>query len=280
MASDHDILELTGDDEDAYPAPLDPSSSSALPSFAPGGPVPPAGGPVPVLPLPPCVSVVGKTDIGNAMLDQIARTNRASIIPAALIDASRGIPAQKTGVDFEKLRMAGQMILEAIGEDTTRPGIKDTPERYAKWWREFIEYNPGKTETTFAQDQTDQMVIVSGMRVWSLCEHHLLPFYADVSIAYVAQGQVLGLSKFARIAHLFAHRLQIQEGLVQQIADECERVTGSPDIAVLARGEHLCMTMRGIRTEGMMTSSVMRGLFRHDPNARQEFLSLSASRQK
>lgn len=120
-----------------------------------------------------------------------------------------------------------------------------------------------------------QMVVVSGMRVWSLCEHHLLPFWADVSIGYIADGRVLGLSKFARIAHKFAHRLQLQEQLVLQIADEIEAVTGTRNVAVIATGEHLCMTMRGVKTPAMMHSSVMRGVFRTDADARAEFLALT-----
>jgi len=118
------------------------------------------------------------------------------------------------------------------------------------------------------------MVIVSGIKVWSLCEHHLLPFWCNITIGYIAKNKVLGLSKFGRIAHKYAHQLQIQEQLVSQIADEVCSVTDSNDVAVLAEGEHLCMTMRGIRTPAIMKSSVMRGVFRDKPEARQEFLDL------
>ena len=106
------------------------------------------------------------------------------------------------------------------------------------------------------------------------CEHHMLPFWCDLSIGYIANGEVLGLSKFGRIAHQFAHRLQIQERLVQQVADEVQRITQSPDVAVLASGVHLCMVMRGIKTPAAMTSSIMRGCFRQEASARQEFLNL------
>lgn len=114
------------------------------------------------------------------------------------------------------------------------------------------------------------------MRVWSLCEHHLLPFWCDVAIGYIATDRVLGLSKFARVAGQFAHRLQVQERLTRQVADAIERLTGSPDVAVLATGEHLCMSARGVRTPALMTSSVMRGAFRDSPSARAEFLQLAA----
>lgn len=177
-------------------------------------------------------------------------------------------------VDYDRLQWLGRELLIAIGENPDRPGIKETPRRWASWWREFIEYEPGKINTVFESVTTDQMVVVSGMKVWSLCEHHLLPFWCDVSVAYIATENVLGLSKFARIAHKFAHRLQIQEQLVHQVADEIQRVTGSADVAVLGKGEHLCMTMRGIQTPATMTSSVMRGAFYDNPSARHEFLSL------
>ncbi len=181
-------------------------------------------------------------------------------------------------VDYARVEAAARELLIAIGEDPTRPGIVDTPARYAKWWREFIEYEPGKTETVFESVSSDQLVVISGMRVWSLCEHHLLPFWCDISIGYIANNQVLGLSKFGRIAHAMAHRLQLQEQLTTQIADEVERVTGSGDIAVLGRGEHLCMSMRGIRTPALMTSSIMRGQFRHGGYLRDEFLRLATTK--
>jgi len=177
-------------------------------------------------------------------------------------------------VNYQALLTIGRELLQAIGEDPEREGIKDTPRRFADWWKEFIDYQPGSLDTCFESITTDQMVTVSGMRVWSLCEHHLLPFWCDVSIGYIAGEQVLGLSKFARIAHKYAHTLQLQERLCHQIADEITRIVGTEDVAVLARGRHLCMEMRGVRTPGLMSSSVMRGLFRDKNEARMEFLQL------
>ena len=178
------------------------------------------------------------------------------------------------GVDYQKLVSLGRELLLALGEDPNREGLLDTPRRWADSWREFVEYDPGTTETLFSSISTDQMVCVSGMRVYSFCEHHLLPFWCDVSIGYIAAKHVLGLSKFARIAHQFAHRLQLQERLGHQIADEITRITSSEDVAVVLKGEHLCMVSRGIRTPGLMTSSVMRGVFRAESEARLEFLRL------
>ncbi len=183
-------------------------------------------------------------------------------------------PSSPQKVDYPRLLELGRELLLAIGEDPDREGLLETPRRWADSWREFIEYDPGKTDTVFATSSADQMVTVSGMRVSSLCEHHLLPFWCDVAIGYIADGKVLGLSKFARIAHQFAHQLQLQERLGQQIADEVSRITGTENVAVVLKGEHLCMTTRGIRTPGTMSSSVMRGVFRDEYETRMEFLRL------
>lgn len=177
-------------------------------------------------------------------------------------------------MDLARIEGLGRELLLAIGEDPDREGLIDTPQRWARWWREFVEYDPGNTGTTFQSVTTDQMVVVRGVRVWSLCEHHLLPFWCDISVGYIAVRKVLGLSKFARIAHQFAHRLQLQERLVHQIADEVERLTSASDVAVVGNGTHLCMSMRGIRSGGQMVTSVMRGAFFEDQRARQEFFEL------
>jgi GTP cyclohydrolase I len=177
-------------------------------------------------------------------------------------------------VDYPRLLALGRELLLAIGEDPDREGLQQTPRRWADAWREFIEYDPGTTETTFASVSSDQLVCVSGIRVASLCEHHLLPFWCDVSIGYIPNTKVLGLSKFARIAHQFAHRLQLQERLGEQIADEISRITGTQNVAVVLKGEHYCMAARGIRSPARMRSSVMRGVFRTESQIRMEFLRL------
>lgn len=177
-------------------------------------------------------------------------------------------------VDSSRIRQLTRELLLAIGEDPDRDGLKDTPTRYAKWWTEFIDFDAGKVETAFALENVDEMVAVTGMNVWSLCEHHLLPFTATVNIAYIPTDAVLGLSKFARISHRHAHKLQVQERLAQDIADEVVALTGSPDVAVVIDGEHSCMASRGIRTKGSMRTSVMKGVFKSEHETRAEFLSL------
>lgn len=177
-------------------------------------------------------------------------------------------------VDVKKVEQAVKLILEAVGENPNRQGLLGTPKRVARYWREFIDYDAGNTDTVFDSVTSDQMVVVSGMRVWSLCEHHLLPFWCDISIGYIAADKVIGLSKLARIAHKYAHRLQLQERIVEQIANEVQRVTGSVSVAVVANGEHSCMVSRGIKTCGTMHSSEMRGMFREQHETRSEFFQL------
>lgn len=170
-------------------------------------------------------------------------------------------------------------LLITLGENPERAGLVDTPRRVAQWWEEFLWYDPGTLDTCFESVSVDQMVIVSGMRVWSLCEHHLLPFWCDVAVGYIAEERVLGLSKFARIAQKYAHCLQLQERLCDQIAGEVESIVGSSHVAVLTKGQHLCMQMRGVKTCGTMISSVMRGRFRSDATTRMEFLQLVGTRE-
>lgn len=177
-------------------------------------------------------------------------------------------------VDRNRLEGIGRALMDALGYDMDEPSTKDTPKRWAKWWDEFLNYSDERMVTTFSAEQIDQLVVVSGIRVWSLCEHHLLPFYCDIAMGYIVNDRALGLSKLGRIAHYHAHTLQVQERLVTQIADHLAEATGSQSVAVVARGEHLCMTMRGIKTPSVMTSSAMRGLFRTDAAARAEFLRL------
>src|SRR5256884_4599811 len=164
-------------------------------------------------------------------------------------------------VDYPRLLALGRELLLAIGEDPDREGLRETPRRWADAWREFIEYDPGTTETTFASVSSEQLVCVSGIRVASLCEHHLLPFWCDVSIGYIPNAKVLGLSKFARIAQQFAHRLQLQERLGEQIADEISRITGTQNVAGGGKGGELCMAGSGVRFPAPMSVFVLRGGF-------------------
>lgn len=177
-------------------------------------------------------------------------------------------------VDLEQLEKAASLILEAVGEDPLRDGLRGTPERFARMWRDFIEYDPGKCDTTFEAESVDEMVVVRPIRTWTLCEHHLLPFRCDLTIAYIPNGNILGLSKFARIAQKHAHKLQVQERLVEDVSREVTRVTGSSDVAVFAKGYHLCMAMRGVRSDAKMVCSKLHGAFKNDPATRAEFMRM------
>lgn len=179
--------------------------------------------------------------------------------------------------DFVKVERAAKQLLIAIGENPNREGLLDTPKRYAKWWKEFIQYDTGNLNTVFDNVASDQMVIVKGMQVWSLCEHHLLPFNSTITIGYIPNNKILGLSKFGRIAQKFAHRLQVQERMISQISEEVSRICATDDVAVLGVGEHLCMTMRGVRLPANMGSSILKGRFKTDAIIHAEWLTLSSN---
>ncbi len=179
-----------------------------------------------------------------------------------------------TNAQCKQLEALGRTLLETLGEDPDREGLQDTPRRFARYWQEFLHYDAGTVDTTFHTTTIDQMVVVSGIRVWSLCEHHLLPFWCDVAVGYITRVKVVGLSKIPRICQRHAHKLQLQERLVDDIANELIDITESPDIAVVAKGVHTCMAMRGIKSEGVMTSSVMRGRFKSNHQTRMEFFKL------
>lgn len=177
-------------------------------------------------------------------------------------------------VDRNGVNRAIQLLLMSIGEDDLREGLRDTATRVARFWTEFIDYDPGKVDVTFSSIETDQMVVVKDIRIYSLCEHHLLPMILDVSIGYITRDKVLGLSKLARIAHKHAHRLQIQERLTRDIADEVRQLANTEDVAVVIEGTHLCMQMRGIRSSGTMITSTLLGTFKDKPACRAEFLRI------
>jgi GTP cyclohydrolase I len=177
-------------------------------------------------------------------------------------------------VDGKRIEYAVRELLLSIGENPEREGLRDTPRRVAQAWREFIEYEPGRMHTHFTSVASGQMVGVSGMECWSFCEHHLLPFKVTVTAAYIPNKILLGLSKFGRIVAGAAHQLQVQERLTEQIANQLIGLTDTESVAVIARGEHICMAMRGVRMPAIMTTSVMFGAFQSDPLVRAEFLNL------
>jgi GTP cyclohydrolase I len=170
-------------------------------------------------------------------------------------------------------------IIRACGEDLTRPGLADTPGRAARAF-EFLTQGYRQSiddivnEALFPSDSSE-MVIVQDIELYSLCEHHLLPFIGKCHVAYIPTGQVLGLSKVARIVDLYARRMQIQEQLTTQIAQTVMDVTGAEGVGVIIEAQHMCMMMRGVEKQNsLMKTSAMLGSFRDDQATRMEFLSL------
>ncbi|OVZ56331.1 GTP cyclohydrolase I FolE [Pigmentiphaga sp. NML080357] len=170
-------------------------------------------------------------------------------------------------------------ILEKLGEDPHREGLRDTPKRAAKAMKYLCQgYSQNLDEIVngalFSSD-TNEMVLVKNIELYSLCEHHLLPFIGKAHVAYLPNGRVLGLSKVARIVDMYARRLQIQENLCLQIAEAVQQVTDALGVAVVIEAQHMCMMMRGVEKQNSsMVSSVMLGAFRENPSTRAEFLEL------
>lgn len=170
-------------------------------------------------------------------------------------------------------------IIQAIGEDVTREGLKDTPKRAAKAFR-FLTHGYQQTVEEIVGDAIfesamDEMVIVKNIELYSMCEHHLLPFFGKCHVAYLPQGKIIGLSKIARIVDMFARRLQVQEQLTKEIAECILRITKAAGVGVIIEAQHLCMMMRGVEKQNsVMTTSMMLGSFRKDSGTRSEFLHL------
>ncbi|SDN07450.1 GTP cyclohydrolase I FolE [Vreelandella arcis] len=175
-----------------------------------------------------------------------------------------------------------QHIISALGENPDREGLRDTPKRAAKAMQFLTAgYHQSLEEIVNGavfESQTDEMVLVKDIELYSMCEHHLLPFIGKCHIAYLPNGNVLGLSKFARIVDMYARRMQIQENLTREIAEAVQQVTQARGVAVVIEARHLCMMMRGVEKQNSsMTSSVMLGDFRANQATRQEFLTLVRS---
>ncbi|MFJ9821171.1 GTP cyclohydrolase I [Streptomyces sp. NPDC101151] len=200
--------------------------------------------------------------------------------PDAALDTGLAVPGRPAAaIDTVWVADLISQLLIALGEDPAREGLIGTPDRVAAWWGDFLAPDSAAVATCFTESQlSDQLVIVGGMSVWSLCEHHMLPMNLQVTAGYVPDGEVVGLSKFGRIAQHFAGRLQVQERFTREIAEHLTGVIGRKDLALVVRGLHLCMSMRGVRMEAARTTTVHAGgRFRSDPVLNQQFLTLASA---
>jgi GTP cyclohydrolase IA len=170
-------------------------------------------------------------------------------------------------------------IIEEIGENPNREGLINTPKRAAKAYEFLTEgYHQSLDKiinNALFDTDNEEMILVKNIELFSLCEHHLLPFIGKCHVAYLPNKKIIGLSKIARIVNLHARRLQVQENLTKEIAETLQRVTNAVGVGVIIEAKHLCMMMRGVEKQNSsMTTSIMLGHFREDPRTRAEFLSL------
>jgi GTP cyclohydrolase I len=183
-------------------------------------------------------------------------------------------------VDHDRIKRAVREILEAIGEDPDRDGLVGTPERIANMYAEIfsgLREDPGRHLNVTFEAGHDEMVMVKDITLYSICEHHLIPWIGAAHVAYIpnVDGRITGLSKLARLVDGYSHRPQVQERLTTQIADTIERVLEPRGVLVVVEAEHLCMSMRGVRKPGSTTvTSAVRGLFRDNEATRVEAMSL------
>ena len=185
--------------------------------------------------------------------------------------------AAKSKIDISEVANAVQRILQAIGENPDREGLKRTPERIARMYAELLSgYQTDPVmmvNDALFEVKYDEMVIVRDIEFYSLCEHHMLPFLGRVHVAYIPDGRVLGLSKIPRIVDLYARRLQVQERMTRQNADFIRELLHPQGVAVIVEALHLCMSMRGVQKHNArLTTSAMHGAFRSNLGTRQEFL--------
>ena len=181
--------------------------------------------------------------------------------------------------DQKRIAALVKSLLKELGEDPARDGLKKTPERVARsltyLTRGYRQNVKAVVNGAYFTSGTNHMVILKNIELYSMCEHHLLPFFGSCAIGYISQGKVLGVSKLARIVDMYARRLQIQERLTEQIADAVMKEADAEGVGVVIRAKHLCMMMRGVEKQNseMVTSAVL-GSFRSDEKVRGEFLSL------
>ena len=181
-------------------------------------------------------------------------------------------------VDQNKIKEAVKLLLDGIGEDAGREGLVDTPERIARMYTEIFAGMDQKPEEHLSKVFTvenNEMVLEKDIVFYSMCEHHMLPFFGKAHIAYIPNGKVVGLSKLARTVEVYARRLQIQEKMTGQIADAIMKYLEPQGVMVMVEAEHMCMTMRGVKKPGSQTVSIAtRGVFRENTGLQEQFFGM------
>lgn len=185
-------------------------------------------------------------------------------------------------IDKKKIEQAVSVIIEAIGEDPKREGLKGTPRRIAEMYSELfmgLSVDPKKELTIGFDEGHHEMVILKDIPFYSMCEHHFLPFFGMAHVGYIPKGRIVGASKLARAVEILAKRPQLQERLTSQIAEAIVEALAPNGVGVVIEAEHMCMTLRGVKKPGSkIVTSAMRGLFRTNPATRAEFMSLVQGR--
>jgi len=213
------------------------------------------------------------------MTDQQAAERLPAARPLAELSAVDEEPVTPP-VDLERIERAVKEMLLAIGEDPERDGLLDTPARVARMYAEQfagLRQRPEDVLTTVFDAEHDEIVLVRDIEIYSMCEHHLVPFFGKAHIGYIpnAKGEITGLSKLARLADVYARRPQVQERMTCQIADALMEILEPRGVLVVLECEHLCMSMRGVRKPGATTvTSAVRGIFRREARTRAEAMSL------
>lgn len=181
-------------------------------------------------------------------------------------------------VDQEKIKEAVKLLLEGIGEDTGREGLLETPDRIARMYSEIfsgMDEDAGEHLSRVFTVETNEMVLERDIVFYSMCEHHMMPFYGKAHVAYIPDGRVVGLSKLARTVEVYARRLQIQERMTGQIADAVMQELKPQGAMVVLEAEHMCMTMRGVKKPGSRTVSIAtRGIFEREADLQNRFLQM------
>jgi GTP cyclohydrolase I len=187
-------------------------------------------------------------------------------------------------VNLDRIQKAVLEILEAVGENSQREGLLDTPKRVAKMYAELLagmRQDPSEHLKSIFHEKYDEIVLLRDIPFYSICEHHLMPFIGKAHVAYLPAGQVLGVSKLARVVDTFARRLQLQERLTEQIADFLMKNLKPHGVTVVLEASHSCMTIRGIQKPGaVMVTSALRGIFKSDPRSRSEVMTLLHKSEK